>query len=116
MAGMRHKNRTLSRFIWKMSGWNHDVPMSFRAKVFLSITGTVVLAVWIVAGVVSTTVTKSFERREAQRTASLVAQFRREFDRRGSDVVRRIEAVANSDAILRIGVNLGTPQADTAQY
>jgi len=90
--------------------------MSFRSKVFLSITGTVVLAVWIVAGVVSTTVTKSFERREAQRTVSLVSQFHREFDRRGSDVVRRIEAIANSDGLLRIGVNLGTPQADTAQY
>jgi signal transduction histidine kinase len=86
--------------------------MSFRAKVFLSITGTVVLAVWIVAGVVSTIVTKSFERREAQRTATLVAQFRREFDRRGADVVRRIEAVANSDAVVRIGMNL----SDTAQY
>jgi signal transduction histidine kinase len=86
--------------------------MSFRAKVFLSITGTVVLAVWIVAGVVSTTVTKSFERREVQRTATLVSQFRREFDRRGADVVRRIEAIANSDAVLRIGVNL----SDTAQY
>src|SRR5258708_36096941 len=90
--------------------------MSFRSKVFLSITATVVLAVWIVAGVVSTTVTKSFERRETQRTASLVSQFHREFDRRGADVVRRIEAIANSDGLLRIGVNLGTPQADTAQY
>jgi len=86
--------------------------MSFRAKVFLSITGTVVLAVWIVAGVVSTTVTKSFERREAQRTATLVSQFRREFDRRGSDIARRIEAIANSDTVLRIGANL----SDTAQY
>ncbi len=102
-----------------MFGWNHDatVPrMSFRTKIFLSITATVVFAVWIVAGVVSTTVTKSFERREAQRTANLVSQFRREFDRRGGDVVRRIEAIANSDAVLRIGVNLGTPQADTAQF
>jgi len=90
--------------------------MSFRSKVFLSITATVVLAVWIVAGVVSTTVTKSFERHEAQRTVNLVSQFHREFDRRGSDVVRRIEAIANSDGLLRIGVNLGTPQADTAQY
>jgi len=35
-------------------GSTHDgALMSFRSKVFLSITGTVVLAVWIVAGVVS---------------------------------------------------------------
>jgi len=102
-----------------MFGWNHDATvqrMSFRTKIFIGITATVVLAVWVVAGVVSTTVTKSFERREVLRTANLVSQFRREFDRRGSDVVRRIEAIANSDAVLRIGVSLGTPQADTAQY
>src|SRR5258708_38567692 len=117
MAGTQHKNRTPSCCTWKIFGWTHDVAlMSFRSKVFLSITGTVVLAVWIVAGVVSTTVTKSFERREAQRTATLVSQFRREFNRRGADVVRRIEAIANSDAVLRIGVNLSTPQSDTAQY
>jgi len=61
-------------------------------------------------------VTKSFERREAQRTVSLVLQFHREFDRRGADVARRVEAIANSDAVLRIGVNLSVPQADTAQY
>ena len=39
--------------------------MSFRTKVFLSITATVVLAVWMVAAVVSTLVTQSFERRDA---------------------------------------------------
>ncbi len=80
--------------------------MSFRTKIFLSITGTVVLAVWIVAAVVSTLVTQSFERRDAQRTASLVNQLQREFDRRGKDVARRVEAVADSDAVQRLAVNL----------
>ncbi|HYL76826.1 MAG TPA: ATP-binding protein [Bryobacteraceae bacterium] len=90
--------------------------MSFRTKVFLSITATVVFAVWIVAWAVSTLVTKSFERRDAQRTTMLVAQFQREFDRRKADVARRMEAVASSDAVLRIAVNLGSPQPDTAQF
>ncbi len=86
--------------------------MNFRAKIFLSITATVVLAVWIVAAVVSTLVTQSFERREAQRTAALVAQFQREFDRRGAEVARRIEAVADSDAVQRLALNL----SDTSAY
>ena len=86
--------------------------MSFRTKVFLSITGTVVLAVWIVAAVVSTLVSQSFERRDAQRTAALVSQLQREFDRRGAEVARRVEAVADSDAVQRLAVNLG----DTSQY
>ncbi|HEV2689884.1 MAG TPA: ATP-binding protein [Bryobacteraceae bacterium] len=90
--------------------------MSFRTKVFLSITATVVFAVWIVAWAVTVLVTKSFERRDAQRTTMLVSQFRREFDRRGADVARRVDAAANSDAVQRIAVNLSSVQPDTAQY
>jgi two-component system, NtrC family, nitrogen regulation sensor histidine kinase NtrY len=86
--------------------------VSFRNKVFLSITATVVLAVWIVAVVVSTLVSQSFERRDAQRTAALVSQLQREFDRRGAEVARRVEAVADSDSVQRLAVNLG----DTPQY
>jgi signal transduction histidine kinase len=90
--------------------------VSFRSKVFLSITATVVIAVWIVAAVVSTLVTSSFERSDAQRTGALVSQFRHEFDRRGAEVARRIEAVASSDAVERIAVNLGGTQPDANQY
>jgi two-component system nitrogen regulation sensor histidine kinase NtrY len=89
--------------------------VSFRTKVFLSIASTAVLSVWIVAAVVSTLVTQSFERRDAQRTATLVNQFQREFDRRGVEVARRIEAVADSDAVQRLALNLGG-QADTSSY
>lgn len=89
--------------------------MSFRTKVFLSITATVVLAVWIVAAVVSALVTRSFERNDAQRTAALVAQFQREFDRRGAEVARRVEAVAASDDVQRLAANLGN-QADSSGH
>jgi two-component system nitrogen regulation sensor histidine kinase NtrY len=90
--------------------------VSFRTKVFLSITATVVFAVWLVAGVVSALVTKSFERQDAQRTATLVAQFHREFERRGAEVVRRLDAIANSDQIARVAVDLGSPQFDPGKY
>jgi signal transduction histidine kinase len=90
--------------------------VSFRTKIFLSITTTVVLAIWIVAAVVSTMVTASFERRDSQRTSGLVSQFHREFDRRGAEVTRRIEAIANSDTVQRIAVNLGGTHPDVNQY
>ena len=90
--------------------------MSFRTKVFFSITATVIVAVWIVTGVVSVLVTRSFERSDAQRTEALVAQFQREFDRRGIEVARRMDAIANSDAIARMAVDLGSPQADPGKY
>jgi two-component system nitrogen regulation sensor histidine kinase NtrY len=89
--------------------------MSFRTKVFLSITGTVVLAVWVVAAVVSTLVTQSFERRDAQRTATAVGQVQREIGRRGAEVARRVEAVAGSDQVQRLAANIGG-QLDTSQY
>jgi two-component system nitrogen regulation sensor histidine kinase NtrY len=90
--------------------------VSFRTKVFLSITTTVVISVWIVASVVSTLVTNSFERQDSQRTAALVSQFRSEFDRRSAEVARRVDAVANSETVQRLAVNLGTSKIDTAQY
>jgi two-component system nitrogen regulation sensor histidine kinase NtrY len=71
--------------------------------------------VWIVAAVVSTLVTQSFERRDALRTAELVSQFQREFDSRGAEVARRVEAVAASDAVQRLAVNLAA-QGDTSAY
>ncbi len=86
--------------------------MSFRAKVFLSIAATAILSVWIVAAVVSVLVSDSFERRDQQRTAALVNQFQREFDRRGAEVARRIDAVANSDAVQRLALNL----SDASSY
>jgi two-component system nitrogen regulation sensor histidine kinase NtrY len=80
--------------------------VSFRTKIFLGIAATAILSVWIVAAVVSALVNDSFERRDQQRTAALVNQFQREFDRRGAEVARRIEAVANSDAVQRLALNL----------
>ncbi len=90
--------------------------MSFRTKVFLSITTTVVVSVWIVASVVSTLVTNSFERQDMQRTAALVSQFRSEFDRHSAEVARRVDAIANSEAVQRLAVNLGVSKIDAAQY
>jgi len=89
--------------------------VSFRTKIFLSITGTVVLAVWIVAMVVSALVTRSFERRDMERTAAVVSELQKEMEQRGADIVRRVEAAAGSDAVARLAVNLGG-QLDTSQY
>ena len=90
--------------------------MSFRTKVFLSITATVVISVWIVASVVSTLVTNSFERQDMQRTAALVSQFRTEFERRKAEVARRVDAIANSETVQGLALNLGASIVDTAQF
>jgi two-component system nitrogen regulation sensor histidine kinase NtrY len=70
----------------------------------------------MVAGVVSTLVTNSFERRDAERTATLVSQFHAEFNRRSADVARRLDAVANSDRVTRVAVELTSAEFDAGKY
>ena len=90
--------------------------MSFRAKLSIVFTLTVVAAVTLVAWGVSTYTRRAFVQLDAQRTAALVAQFRREFDRRGEEVVRRVEGIADTEATVRMAIDLSRPQADPSLY
>ena len=90
--------------------------VSFRTKVILAISLTLIVTVWAVAWIASAAITRTFEERDARRTAALVEQVRREFSRRGDEVARRVEGIANSEELQRIATTLGEPGGDTAQY
>jgi two-component system nitrogen regulation sensor histidine kinase NtrY len=90
--------------------------VSFRTKLLVVFTLTVVVAVGLVAWTVSQAMRSSLERLDAQRTDALVAQFRREFARRGEEVIRRVEGIAGSDDTLRMGVELARPNPNFALY
>ncbi len=90
--------------------------MSFRTKLMLIFTLTVVVAVGLVAWGVATYSRREFERFASQRTEALVAQFRREFSARGEEVVRRVEGIADAEATLRMAMDLNRPQADPSLY
>ena len=68
--------------------------MSFRRKLLLVFALTVFLCVGAVAWIVSAMTRRAFERANEDQTAALVAQFRREFDRRGEEVAHRVETIA----------------------
>src|ERR1700682_3897917 len=72
--------------------------MSFRTKVLLSISLTVLFAVWLVAFAASSILTRSFEERETRRTAAVFARFNREVDRRAAEVARRVAGVFRPSA------------------
>jgi two-component system, NtrC family, nitrogen regulation sensor histidine kinase NtrY len=76
--------------------------VSYRAKVLVSITATVAVAVWLVTALISARVTQTFERRESQRAAAAIDLFRREFDRRGTEISARVAAIAASERVTRI--------------
>lgn len=89
--------------------------MSFRTKVLFTITLTVTAAVWVVAAAVTFTISRTFEERDALRTSNLVAQFRREFSRRGEDLARRVEAIAGSETVSALARTLAFG-GDTAPF
>ena len=90
--------------------------MMFRRKLLAVFALTVFLSVAAVAWMVSAVTRRAFDHSEDERTATLVAQFRREFYRQGEDVVRRVEAIAASEVMNRMAVKLNRPQADSGPY
>lgn len=90
--------------------------MTFRRKLLVVFTLTVFVSVAGVAWLVQEMTRNAFEKTDNQRTASLLAQFQQEFNRRGEEVARRVENIANSDAMVRMATALNGTPADSAEY
>jgi signal transduction histidine kinase len=90
--------------------------MSFRFKLLLAFTLTVGAAVALVAWGVSVSTRRAFEQFETQRSQALLAQFQSEFAQRGDVVVHRIAAIADSEATVRMALDLNRPGADSSIY
>ncbi len=90
--------------------------MSFRRKLLLVFALTVILSVAAVAWFVSTATRRAFEQSNEELTSALVAQFRHEFDRRGEDVARRVEAIAESDSTTRMALALSHGSPDYGAF
>src|ERR1700683_1965597 len=90
--------------------------MMFRRKLLVVLALTVFLSVAAVALLVSAVTRRAFDRSEDERTAALVTQFRREFNRQGEDVARRVEAIAVSKAASRMAMALNKKPADPGPF
>ena len=89
--------------------------MSFRRRLLIALALIVLVTVGAVSTVVSWRTRSAFQRADGERTDALLAQFRREFTRRGDDVVRRVEAIAAGDSVSRMALDL-SHGADTSAY
>ncbi len=78
----------------------------FRRKLLAVFALTVFLSVAAVTLLVSAVTRRAFERSEDERTAALVTQFRREFNRQGEDVARGWKSIAASEEASRMAVKL----------
>ena len=90
--------------------------MSFRRRLLLMFALTVIISVAAVAIIVSYMARRAFDRANDERTAALVAQFRREFNRRGEDVARRIQTIAAAPETNRMALAAAKPTPDYSVY
>src|SRR5437867_3613780 len=90
--------------------------MRFRRRLLLLFALTVLVSVAAVALIVSVMARRAFDRANDERTAALVAQFRREFNRRGDEVARRIQAVATAPETNRMAVAAAKPAPDYSVF
>ena len=90
--------------------------MSFRRKLLLVFALTVFLCVGAVTWIVSAVTRRAFERANEDQTAALVAQFRREFNRRGDEVAHRVETIAGSETSTRMALAVSRGSADYSPF
>jgi two-component system, NtrC family, nitrogen regulation sensor histidine kinase NtrY len=92
------------------------VIVTLRNRLFVLVAVTVALAVAIVTWFVSASARQAFQAVDDQRTAALVAQWRREFAREGDEVVRQIERVAGTDTVESMALDLESAAPDLASH
>ena len=79
--------------------------MSLRNRLFALVSSVVLLTVVLVTLTVSASARRSFATLDAERTAALVEQFRREFADQGTQVAERVDRIAHSEAVSRIAAS-----------
>jgi two-component system, NtrC family, nitrogen regulation sensor histidine kinase NtrY len=76
--------------------------MTFRTRLLLIFTVAMIAVIAIVEVLVLGITRRAFEQAESQRADALVAQFRKEFDRRRDEIGRAVKRISDSDAIVNI--------------
>ena len=90
--------------------------MSFRKKLLLLFAATILLCVAVISASVYSTIRGSFEQANQDRANAVAAQFRSEFQRRGSEVVRKVESVVASETVQRIALDMNRGATDAGEY
>jgi two-component system nitrogen regulation sensor histidine kinase NtrY len=90
--------------------------MSFRKKLLLLFSATVLLCVAVISASVYETIRRSFEQANQERANTIAAEFRSEFQRRGSEVVRKVNVIATSETVQHIALDMSRGTADTSGY
>ena len=90
--------------------------MTLRTRLFALVSAAVAVTVVLATFAVTASARSAFAAVDAQRTAALVAQFRREFTTEADQIAARVERLAVSDAVLRTASDIARSRAERAAY
>jgi signal transduction histidine kinase len=110
----RAANPSVGRLGFRRSVDEDHQAVSLRARLFALVSAVVATIVVLTTWTVSVSARRAFEALDAQRTAALIAECRREFARQGDDVVARVERMSSSDVLRRTAIDLGNARVDRA--
>jgi signal transduction histidine kinase len=74
------------------------------------------LSVGLVTAGVTVATRRAFDELNRQHTDALVEQFQREYDRRGHEVLNRVQGIAEAEPTVRMAIDLSRPNADISVY
>ncbi|MGH9713935.1 MAG: ATP-binding protein [Candidatus Acidiferrales bacterium] len=90
--------------------------MTFRTKLFWVFTFGLLLSVGLIAAGVTIVTQRAFEDLNRRHSDALVQQFQSEFQRRGQDIVHRIQGIADAEPTVRMAIDLSRPKSDISIY
>jgi len=90
--------------------------LSFRFKLVLVFTLTVVAAVTLVTWGVSTYTAKAFQALEQKQSEALVDQFQGEYKQRADEVVNRVQGIADAQATVGMAIDVARNPSDASVY
>jgi two-component system nitrogen regulation sensor histidine kinase NtrY len=90
--------------------------MTFRAKVFILFSLTVLAGSGLLAWGATRYARSEFARFDRQRNDTLAAQFQRELAQRGGEVSSAVQGLADAESTLRMALDLSRAQADPSVY
>jgi two-component system, NtrC family, nitrogen regulation sensor histidine kinase NtrY len=91
-------------------------PMTFRRKLLAMFALMVLVSVTAVAWIIASLTRRTFDQADEARTAASVAQFHREFNRRGNEVVNRVETIAASEGTTRMALAVSRGSLDYGPF
>ena len=90
--------------------------MTFRSKLFVNFMLALLLSVGLVTAGVTVVTRHAFDEINREHTDALVSQFQKEFERRGHDVLHRVQGIADAEPTVRMAIDLSRPNADISVY